>query len=189
VRYVVIVDGLAPSEPGVAESVVAPPPQGLKEALQDQSDLESVPGALGVQVFVNPEAIPITAQRARPVVPSARLTWPGAQGVVGWQPVLGALAGHAEATGEVGPGAVYAGYAPAGSFSLTVGGRSQAGQSVFGWARQYPGASAGAATLALRRFPYGPLAVLVELLLWLVLVLALGGGPGAGERGRVGGEP
>ena len=190
VRYVVIVDGLAPSEPGVAESAVAPPPRGLQQALLDQNDLRSVPGALGVQVFENPEAIPITAQRTRPVAPSTRLTWPGPQDVVGWQPVLSALAGHADATGGIRSGALYVGYAPAGSFSLTVRGRPLSGESVFGWARQYPDVPAGSATLSLRRFPFGPLAVLVEVLVWLVVALALFGWPGSRwRRGREGGEP
>jgi hypothetical protein len=124
------------------------------------------------------------------VAPSTSLTWPGPQDVVGWQPVLSALAGHAAATGGIGSGALYAGYAPAGSFSLTVGGRPQSGQSVFGWARQYPDVPAGSATLSLRRFPFGPLAVLVEVLVWLVVALALLGWPGSRwRRGREGGEP
>jgi hypothetical protein len=190
VRYVVIVDGLAPSETGVAQSVVAPPPEGLQEALLNQSDLQSVPGALGVQVFKNPEAIPITAERAPPLAPSTRLTWPSPGDVVGWQPVLGTLPGHADATGAVGSGAVYAGYAPAASFSLTERGRPLAGQPVFGWARQYPQVPAGTATLALRRFPFVPLGVLVEVLGWLVVALALLGWPGwRRRRGRAGGEP
>ena len=182
VRYIVIVDGLAPSETGVAMSVAAPPPVGLDEALLDQNDLQSVPGALGVQVFVNPEAIPITAQRTRPVAPSAGLTWPGPADVVGWQPVLSAIGGHTAATGALGAGTVYTGYAPAGSFSLTVHGRPQASEPVFGWARQYPGVSAGSASLALRRFPFGPLAVLVELLAWVALALALLGWRGSPRR-------
>ncbi len=175
VQYIVIVDGLAPSDGGVAESVQAPPPPGLQQALLDQDDLQSVPGALGVQVFRNPDAIPVTAQRARPVASAAHAAWAGPLDVVGWQPVLSALAGHTEATGVVAAGTVFAGYAPAGSFSLTQGGRSLAGQSVFGWARQYPHVPAGSATFSLRRFPYGPLAVLVELLAWLALTLALVG--------------
>ncbi len=77
VQYIVIVDGLAPSDSGMAESVQAPPPPGLEQALLDQNDLQSVPGALGVQVFRNPEAIPITAERARPVASAGPMVWPG----------------------------------------------------------------------------------------------------------------
>ncbi len=116
-----------------------PPPAGLQHALLDQNDLQSVPGASGIQVFKNPEAIPITAQRARPVVLSKRLTWPGPLDVKGWQPVLSALASHAAANGVVTAGTIYAGYAPAGSFSLTQRGRTtlrpigiRLGPAVFG---------------------------------------------------------
>ncbi len=179
VQYIVIVDGLAPSDAGMATSVQAPPPAGLQQALLNQSDLESVPGALGVQVFKNPEAIPITAQRARPVVLSKQLMWPSPQDVEGWQPVLSALANHTAANGVVTSGTVYAGYAPAGSFSLTQRGRPLSSQSVFGWARQYSHVSIGTASLSFQRFPFGPLAVLVELLAWVMLALALLGWPGA----------
>ncbi len=189
VQYIVIVDGLAPSDSGVAESVQAPPPPGLQQALLDQNDLQSVPGAVGVQVFRNPEAIPITAERARPVASAGSVVWPGPLDVAGWQPVLSALAGHTAATGVLGSGTVYAGYAPAGSFTLTGSGGTIPGQSVFGWARQYPHVAAGPATLSLRRFPFGPLGVLVELLVWLVLTLALLGWPGLrARRGRKGSD-
>jgi hypothetical protein len=182
VQYIVIVDGLAPADAGMATSVQAPPPDGLQQSLLDQNDLQSVPGALGVQVFRNREAIPITAQRARPVVLSKKLTWPGPPDVEGWQPVLGALANHTSANGVVTSGTLYAGYAPAGSFSLTQRGQPLSGQSVFGWARQYSHVSTGRASLSLQRFPFGPLAVLVELLAWVVLALALLGWPGARWR-------
>jgi GT2 family glycosyltransferase len=188
VQYIVIVNGLAPSDSGLAESVQAPPPPGLQQALLDQDDLQSVPGANGVSVFRNPEAIPITAQRARPLTSTVQQAWPGPLDVVGWQPVLSALAGHTSATGAVASGTVYAGYAPAGSFSLTQSGRALPGQSVFGWARQYLHVPAGSASLSLQRFPFGPLAVLVELLAWLVLTLALLGWPGIRRRGRKAGE-
>jgi GT2 family glycosyltransferase len=182
VQYIVVVDGVAPTDTGAAQSVQAPPPSGLEQALLGQNDLQILPGMVGVQVFKNPKAIPLTAQRPRPLAPSTTLRWPGPQDVVGWQPVLGALAGHRAATGSVGSGAVYAGYAPAGSFSLTEHGRSLKRQSVFGWAAQYPQVPAGSASLSLRRFPYVPLGVLVELLSWVVLGLALLGWPRTPSR-------
>ena len=82
-------------------------------------------------------------------------------------------------------GTVYAGYAPAGSLELTEHGRTVARRPAFGWAAQFPAASAGAATLALRRAPYVPLAVLLELLAWLALALAVLGWPRALGRRRV----
>jgi GT2 family glycosyltransferase len=188
VQYVVVVNGLSPSDTGMAESVQAPPPSGLEQALLSQNDLQILPGVVGVQLFKDPQAIPVTAQRARPVQPSARLTWPGPRDVVGWQPVLGTLVGHRSATGPVSSGTVYAGYAPAGSFSLHQQGRTVPRQVVFGWAAQYPGVSAGSASLSLRRFPYVPLAVLVEVLAWLGLLLALLGWPRSARSRRPEGE-
>jgi hypothetical protein len=87
--------------------------------------------------------------------------------------VLSGLADHPAATGVVSAGTVYAGYAPAGKFTLTQGGRTVARQPAFGWAAQFPGASAGSATLSLRQFPTVPLLVLVELLSWVALAAAL----------------
>ena len=77
------------------------------------------------------------------------------------------------ATGVIGSGTVYSGYAPAGAFALTQDGRPLARRSAYGWAGQYPQASAGVATFSLTRFPYIPLAVLAEVLGWVVLAAAL----------------
>ena len=91
VRYVVVVDGLAPSMVGsVTPSVSAPPPAGLDQDLLQQDDLQVVPGVLGVQVFENGEDMPVTAERAVPLAPVRSWTYPGAADVAGWQPVLSA---------------------------------------------------------------------------------------------------
>jgi GT2 family glycosyltransferase len=184
VQYVVVVDGIEPSDTGLAESVAAPPPSGLTHALMSQNDLQILPGVLGIQIFKNAQAIPLTAQRTRPLVPSSVLRWPGSQDVAGWRPVLSALGSHAAATGSVSSGPVFAGYAPAGSFSLHQPGRTVRGEPVFGWAAQYRGVSAGTATLSLHRFPSVPLEVLVETLAWVALTLALLGWPRAVRRRR-----
>jgi GT2 family glycosyltransferase len=184
VRYVVVVGGLAPFETGLADSVEAPPPPRLQQALLDQNDLQIAQGVFGVAVFKNDSAIPRVAQRSRPLPTRVVTQWPAAQDVVGWEPVLSALAGHATLTGAVSTGTVYAGYAPSGSFSLTQGGRSLPRRPAFGWAAQYTSTSAGTATLALQRFPYVPLAVLLELLGWVVLASALLGWPRLSGRRR-----
>lgn len=92
------------------------------------------------------------------------------------------------ATGQIASGTVYAGYAPAGAFSLTQGRRSVARQSVYGWAGQYPGTSTGAATFSLTRFPSIPLVVLLEVLGWVVLAGALLGWSIPRRRARPGEE-
>jgi len=175
VRYVVVVDALAPSMVGtVTPSVGAPPPAGLDRDLLQQSDLQVVPGEQGVQVFENGEAMPATAERSAALPPVRTWSYPGAADVAGWQPVLSALSGGAPASGTVTGGTLYAGYAPAGSFVLSVDGRAVAQRPAFGWAAQYATAK-GRASLSLSQFPYVPLAVLLELAVWVVLAAALVG--------------
>ena len=175
VRYVVVLDGVAPSMVGtVSPSVSAPPPAGLDTDLLEQDDLRVVPGELGVQVFENGEDMPVTAERAAALPPVQ--SYPGAADVAGWQPVLSALSSGGPATGHVTAGTLYAGYAPAGSFTLSVDGRTVPQRPAFGWAAQYA-AVAGRASLSLSQFPYIPLAVALELAAWVVLAAALIGRP------------
>ena len=73
VRYVVVVDALAPSHGGDdPASVSAPPPAGLNTDLLEQDDLQVVPGVLGVQVYENGADMPVTATPRRAPCPSAR---------------------------------------------------------------------------------------------------------------------
>ena len=158
----------------VTPSVSAPPPAGLDTDLLEQDDLRVVPGEVGVQV-VRERGGHAGDGRARRTLPVVHAwSYPRAADVVGWQPVLGDLAGGAPAAGTVTAGTVYAGYAPAGSFALSLDGRAVRQQPAFGWAAQYAVARGGA-SLALSQFPYVPLAVLLEL--------AGVGGPG-GRSGR-----
>jgi GT2 family glycosyltransferase len=172
VRYVVVLDGLAPSAVGsLPASVSAPPPAGLSSDLLEQDDLHVVPGEMGVQVYENDEMMPVTSQRRLPLPPVRAWSYPGPADVVGWKPVLGASTSPA-ASGEVAPGTVYAGYAPAGSFKLVVDGHAAVRRPAFGWAAQYP-VSKGRASLSLSQFPYVPLIVLLEVAVWVVLAAAL----------------
>jgi GT2 family glycosyltransferase len=177
VRYVVVVEGLAPSTVGDAPaSVSAAPPAGLQQDLLAQDDLQVVPGLLGVQVYENSEGMPVTAVRGTPLPAGRTWTYPGPADVTGWRPALSPLSGGAPASGAVPAGTVYAGYAPAGSFSLTAGGRTAQQRPAFGWAAQFP-TTAGRATLSYSSFPYVPLVVLLELAAWVILALALAGLP------------
>ena len=174
VRYVVVVEGLAPSVVGSGTPAVsAPPPPGLAQDLLEQDDLQVVPGEVGVQVYEVGDAIPVTAARTAQL-PAVRVwSFPGAADVVGWQPVLGNLAAGYPGTGDLpAAGTLYAGYAPAGSFTLTQLGRSVPSRPAFGWASQYSVAR-GPASLSFSSFPYVPLLVLLEIAAWLVLLIAL----------------
>ncbi|HWF15955.1 MAG TPA: glycosyltransferase family 2 protein [Acidimicrobiales bacterium] len=175
VRYIVLVQGLAPSAVGsLTPSVDAPPPAGLETSLLGQDDLHIVPGEVGVQVFENDEAMSVAAQRAAPLSVVRSWSYPSGADVVGWQPVLASLAESSPATGPVQAGTVYAAYAPAGSFALSVDGRTVRPRPAFGWAAQYV-TTKGHAQLSLSQFPLVPLAVLAEVVLWVVLLGALVG--------------
>jgi GT2 family glycosyltransferase len=182
VRYVVVLDGLAPSMVGTQpSSVSAPPPPGLVEGLFEQGDLRVVPGQMGVQVFENTSFLPVTAARRAPLPAGSGWTYPGPADVVGWRPALSAPAATGSGAGPVRSGTVYAGYAPAGSFSLQTGGDQVVGKPAFGWAAQYA-TGAGTATLSFTNFPYVPGAVLLEVVLWAALALALLGRPRRAPR-------
>ncbi len=173
VRYVVVLDGVAPSMVGTQPtSVSAPPPPGLLEDLLQQGDLRVVPGQMGVQVFENAAFVPVTAARGAPLPAGPRWTFPGPADVVGWRPALSARGATGAAVGPVTSGTVYAGYAPAGSFSLQTGGHTSARRPAFGWAAQYA-TGAGTASLSFTNIPYVPAAVLLEVALWVTLALAL----------------
>jgi GT2 family glycosyltransferase len=178
VRYVVVVDGLSASGQSTGPpSVSAPPPAGLEQDLLEQDDLQVVPGVLGVQVFANSENLPVTAVRGTPLPPTTVWSYPGPADVAGWSPLFTALSGSAPTSDAVGAGTVYAGYAPAGKFSVSVNGRTAVRRPAFGWAAQFQ-VTAGTATLTLSQFPLVPLAVSLEVLAWVVLLVALLGRPG-----------
>jgi GT2 family glycosyltransferase len=172
VRYVVVLDGLAPSAVGsLPASVSAPSPAGLRTDLLEQDDLHVIPGETGVQVYENDEMMPVTAQRVAPLPPVRTWSYPGPTDVVGWKPVLGESTSPA-ASGPVAAGTVYAGYAPAGSFTLAGGGHAAVRRPAFGWAAQYA-VFQGQATLSLSQFPYVPLGVTLEVAAWVALGAAL----------------
>jgi hypothetical protein len=128
----------------------------------------------------------VTAGRGTPLPVTSTWSYPGEADVVGWTPLFESLTAGAPVTGTVGNGTVYAGYAPAGSFTVTSAGRTAVRRPAFGWAGQYQ-VTAGTASLQLSQFPLVPLAVLLELLAWVVLVVALLGRPrlvGAPRHGR-----
>ncbi len=176
VRDVVVVDALAPSLVGTTASVSAPPPAGLNTDLLEQDDLQVVPAVLGVQVYANGVAMPVTATRAT-ALPVGASAYPSAADVAGWQPVLSALANGGPALGSLPAGTAYAGYAPAGSFALTVHGHSAARQAAFGWAAQYAVGAGGPSSLSLSQFPFIPMVVLLELAAWVLLAGAIIGRP------------
>ena len=187
VRYVVVVDALAPSLVGTSPaSVSAPPPAGLNADLLEQDDLQVVPGVLGVQVYENGEDMPVTAARAT-ALPVRASAYPSATDVAGWQPVLSALVGG-RAGRRRGAGGHPLRRLRAGR-ELRPDARTATrwrGSPAFGWAAQYAVGAKGRATLSLSQFPFVPLVVLLELAAWVLLALALiGRRAGAVRRSAV----
>jgi len=187
VRYVVVVDTLAPDIQGTQASPVFPPPHDLLPSLLDQSDLSEIPvSGSGFSVFENTSYVPERAERKHAPItsthgaPAGRILSAGdlvdrptTADVAGWRPVLPGQRGLHEYSGQVTAGTVYASYAPAGRWHLTVGGRTVAETSAFDWAAQYDAAPAGEAVLRFDISPLIPLGVLAELLLWMLVVAAL----------------
>jgi len=170
VDYVVVVNGL-PTSGSAPNSVTAPPPSGLERALLDQNDLQIVPGEFGVQVYKNSSVLPITAEREKPLAISSA-PFPSINDLSDWLPVLSPPRAGGPQSEVISAGTVYAGYAPASSFALTVGHHTVPRLSAFGWASSYR-APAGRATLSFTGSPLVPIGVLLECLGWLVVIAAM----------------
>jgi GT2 family glycosyltransferase len=194
VRYVVVVSALAPDIEGTQSSLAFQAPSDLVPSLLDQSDLTEVPSSgSGFSVFENTAYLPERAERTAGSVTSTgaltaggpessndaattaagRAARPTAADVTGWHAVLPGAPGLLRYAGPLTAGTLFASYAPAGRWHLTVGGRSARETSAFGWAAQYAGVAAGDAVLRIDVSPLVPLGVLAELVLWLVVAAAL----------------
>jgi GT2 family glycosyltransferase len=170
VRYVVVVWSLAPTGGNLAPTYQAGPPPGLVTALRQQEDLELVPGGSGYAVFLNRSFVPQQAVRPQGPVTATGYppTPPTPADVSGWAPLAPGA--------PVRPGTVYVSAAPSGGWQLTVGGGGATPTSspAFGWARQFAVHSgATSSSVAFDGSPLIPLAVLLELALWLVVLGAV----------------
>ncbi|HEX3946402.1 MAG TPA: glycosyltransferase, partial [Acidimicrobiales bacterium] len=173
VRYVVVVEDVAPGMAGVQQSPSYPAPAGLVGSLGDQGDLLQEPsGGSGFAVFENTSYVAERSERSGGRVAAAG-RWPAAADVGGWHPVLPGPSGAGSYGGSVRSGTVYAGYAPAGRWHLTVDGRAVPGSPAFGWAAQYGSVPAGQGTLQVDAPVLVTVGVLLELLAWLAVAGAL----------------
>jgi len=176
IRYVVVVESLAPQVFGIQSAPVFPTPPRLLATLDVQDDLQQVPGGgQGFVVYENTAYVPARAQRTASGPGPPAVGRPTQANVSGWEPVLPGPAGGRSFSGPIGAGTVFASYAPAGNWHLSVGGRSPTGRPAFGWAAQYANPAPGTATLSFGGTPFVPLSVVVILLLWLVALGALVG--------------
>jgi GT2 family glycosyltransferase len=182
VRYLVVMETLAPSVAGVEEAAAFPTPPSLLQGLLSQNDLRLLPGGEGFSVFVNTAALPERAARrgAAALPTAARWATPG--DLAGWRPVLAGSPGATSYRGPVPAGSVLSSYAPAGRWGLQVGGRQVPGRPALGFATQFR-APGGAAVLSFAGAPWVPLGVGAEVVGWLVLLgLLVAGIPRRHER-------
>lgn len=136
VRYVVVVDTLAPTIPGYQAPEAHPAPARLVDALSAQTDLRPVVGQQGLEIFADDVALPELATHALPVSTTAGATTaagatPGATkgaaaGVTATPPTLGGWAplrgpGHTTTVvhTRAPAGALVLGRAPASQWQLS----------------------------------------------------------------------
>ncbi len=177
VRYVVVVENLAPSAVGLGGTVPYPVPADVVSALDQQGDLRQVPGGEGFLVYDNTAAIPERATRAAGLVtgtkaasgPAAGLSLPSPGDLSGWHPALGTNSGSGY-TGSLRAGTLYAALAPAGAFHLSVGGTALPVAPAFSWAAQFKVARAGPGTLVFSSVPLAGIGAALELVLWVLVV-------------------
>jgi GT2 family glycosyltransferase len=181
IRYVVVVEALAPSVPGVETAVSYPVPGGLLQALSQQGDLREVPGSEGFVVFENTAALPERASRAGGPVrgveslagPADGIAVPAPGDLAGWRPRLPGAAGSEGFFGPVGEGTLYSAMAPAGDFQLSVGGVGARATPAFSWATQFSVPSSGVGALRFAGLPLAGVGGLLELLAWIMVVWVL----------------
>ena len=88
IRYLVVVESLAPGVAGSVPTTAYPAPAGLLAALEGQDDLEQVPGGgQGFAVFENTAYVPERAERASGPAVAADVA-PLPADLAGWSPVL-----------------------------------------------------------------------------------------------------
>ncbi len=170
VRYVVLMETLAPSAPGIQSAKAFPTPPEVLEGLLQQDGLRVVPGGEGYTVFANGGYVPERAQRSAALGPvSLEGPWGRPSDVVGWHGVFGTSSGGTRSEGPARRGPMVAAYAPAGLWHLAVDGRSLAQSSAYGWAAAYSVPAAGQAILQVSPGPLVPLVVTLEVLAWLAV--------------------
>ena len=173
VRYVVVIDTLAPSIPGLQSPAAHPPPTDLVPALASQLDLRQVISQGGFDVFVDDAALPERAVRVGAGAPAAVTPTGPARALAGWEPALGAAPGQTSVSGRVPAGTVFDAVAPAADWHLTVpGGRPRRATTAFGYAATFT-TGAGVVTLGFDGSAGHGVELVVEVLLWLCAVAFL----------------
>ncbi|MGH9182719.1 MAG: hypothetical protein ACRDZ9_02705, partial [Acidimicrobiales bacterium] len=170
VRYLAVVDAAAPARTATAER---PLPAGVHQTFSRQLDLRRIEVDPALDLYENvawapvraalPAEVERTVESRRPLEAAVGLDLSGAE------PVLPA-AGHLRFSGPVGAGVVYLAEAASPRWELSVGGTAAERMEAYGWANAFIVGEGGDATLTYRTSPLRWLAVLGQVLVWLVVV-------------------
>jgi hypothetical protein len=181
IRYVVVIQTLAPDIPGIQSAPSYPVPADLLAGLAQQSDLRQIPGGEGFVVFANTAALPERASRRGGGVTGTEgtsglttgLALPRPGDLAGWRPALGGPAGAEGFFGPVRAGTLYAAMAPAGDFQLSVAGVGARAAPAFTWATQFRVPASGPGALRFAGWPLAGIGGIIEILVWLVVLWVL----------------
>jgi GT2 family glycosyltransferase len=178
VRYVVVVDTLAPAIPGLQNPIAHPAPDDVAGALAAQLDLRQVISQGGFAVFEDTGALPLRAVRSNPVAtpsPAASVTGP-APHLRGWQPALPGAPGSSTVTGPVPAGTVTAAVAPSTRWQLTgPRGAVQHALRSPGYPATFSVAHPGTVTVSFDGSAAHAIEVAAEIAAWVAVVVALAG--------------
>lgn len=182
VRYVAVVDALAPTIPGYQTPESHPSPTRLVDALSAQTDLRPVAGQEGLEVFADDVALPELATHALPVSTAGSVNRPGTAGAApapptlgGWVPVRSPGSSTTVIHAGVPAGALVLGRAPASRWQLVgAPGRAVAATTAFGYGARFDVASPGGRVTVRARGSWAHLAEIAgEVAAWLVVAAAL----------------
>ena len=170
IRYVAVPSRLAP---GAGSSPAFPPPASVPAALAAQIDLRQLPSDPSLLVYENTAAGPARSALPRGLAGSLPSRLSLGADLSGARPVLPGQPSQLAFRGPVGSGAdVYLSDA-SGRWKLTVGGKTAPRHRAFGWASVYRVGDGGRATLSYRTALVRYLAVVAELVLWVLVVRSL----------------
>ncbi|MGH9030295.1 MAG: glycosyltransferase [Acidimicrobiales bacterium] len=170
VRYVVVVSSLGTQTPGSPVPVERRPPPSLLSGLSTQVDLRQVIDEPGLVVFADDLALPERAiHAAGSRIPSSAGT------LTGWRPALDGASGATAVTGRVGRGTLFDAVAPANAFELArPHRRAERAHVSFGYAPSFASSRPGTVTVRFAGSWRHGLAVIAEVLVWVLALCALG---------------
>jgi GT2 family glycosyltransferase len=178
VRYVVVVDSIAPAIAGFQTPLTYQPPADVIPALTAQVDLRQVISQGGFEVFVNSGALPVTGVRAagHAAPAGASAVTGGPADLNGWRAALSAGPESTSFTGRVGPGAVLAAVGPGTGFVMTErDGSVVHATGAFGYAATFTVPRATTVTVSYAASPAHALEITLEIVLWVVALAAIAG--------------